>query len=135
MAEALDDDLNAPRAVAAVFAFAGGGNAAMDAGQAPGPATVAAWQRVEGVLGVTSAVTAIRITGSEGDGGTALAEEPPPGADENGQRAWALGWAVRRKQAKSSRNFAEADRIRDRLKSAGWEVRDGRDGSVEVVRR
>ena len=41
------------------------------------------------------------------------------------QQGWAQDWAVRRKQAKSERNFAEADRIRDRLKAAGWEVRDG----------
>ena len=36
--------------------------------------------------------------------------------------------------AKASRNFAEADRIRGLLKAAGWEVRDNRDGSIEVVR-
>src|SRR5689334_8700647 len=34
LAEALDDDLNAPRAVAAMFAFASAGNAALDAGGA-----------------------------------------------------------------------------------------------------
>ncbi len=75
--EALDDDLNAPRAVAAVFAFAGAGNAAMDAGGSPGPRAIAAWERVEGVLGVTSEVTAISITGS----GTLGAAGGNPGSD------------------------------------------------------
>ena len=63
---------------------------------------------------------------------TDLVDSPPGDAGE--QQAWAHAWAVRRKQAKTERDFAEADRIRDRLKAAGWEVRDGRDGSVEVVR-
>jgi cysteinyl-tRNA synthetase len=31
-------------------------------------------------------------------------------------------------------DFAEADRIRELLRAAGWEVRDKQDGSVEVVR-
>lgn len=144
VAEALDDDLNAPQAVAAVFSYVAGGNAAMDSGLAAGPAALAAWERVEGVLRVASEVTSISITGNGAlaEGAVAvgssdsvdLSELPPDGADEPGQREWATGWAVRRKQAKAKRDFTEADRIRDRLKAAGWEVRDGRDGSVEVVR-
>jgi Cysteinyl-tRNA synthetase len=63
-----------------------------------------------------------------------LQESPPAGADEATHRSWAVGWAVRRKEAKAARNFAEADRIRGLLKAAGWEVRDNRDGSIEVVR-
>jgi cysteinyl-tRNA synthetase len=69
------------------------------------------------------------VTGpAEADG-----EQPPPG-DDGVQRSWAIRWAVRRKAAKAGRNFAEADRIRALLKGAGWEVRDNRDGSIEVVR-
>jgi cysteinyl-tRNA synthetase len=133
---ALDDDLNAPRAVAALFSFMTAANAALDAGRLPGPKTVAAWDRVDGVLGVAGDVTAIKVTGEAAltDGSPAdLSETPPDG--ETAQQTWAHGWAVRRKQAKTGRDFAEADRIRDRLKAAGWEVRDGRDGSVEVVRK
>ena len=136
MAEALDDDLNAPRAVAAVFAFATAGNAALDAGERAGPAAIAAWQRAEGVLGVTSAVQVVKVGTAvevETPGGAELLETPPAGGEEP-QRAWAIRWAVRRKDAKASRNFAEADRIRGLLKAAGWEVRDNRDGSIEVVR-
>ncbi len=136
MAEALDDDLNAPRAVAAVFAFVTAGNAALDAGERAGPAAIAAWQRAEGVLGVTSAVQVVKVGTAvevETPGGAELLETPPAGGEE-AQRAWAVRWAVRRKDAKASRNFAEADRIRGLLKAAGWEVRDNRDGSIEVVR-
>src|SRR3712207_5440105 len=39
---ALDDDLGAPQAVAALFAFVNAGNAALDAGERPGPRTLAA---------------------------------------------------------------------------------------------
>ncbi len=137
VADALDDDLNAPRAVGALFTFVGGGNAALDAGRRPGPKTAAAWARIDGVLDVASEVTAVRITGAEmgGDSGAVdLPESPPQDAGDGAQRQWAHAWAVRRKHAKHERDFAEADRIRDRLKAAGWEVRDARDGSVEVVR-
>jgi len=136
LTEALNDDLNAPRAVAAMFAFASAGNAALDAGRTPGPRATAAWRRAEGVLGITSAVesvkvgTAVEVGGDHGE----LTEGAPVGVDQEGQRSWAVRWAVRRKDAKAARNFGEADRIRGLLKAAGWEVRDNRDGSIEVVR-
>jgi cysteinyl-tRNA synthetase len=136
LTEALDDDLNAPRAVAAMFVFASAGNAALDAGEAVGPGTVAAWRRAEGVLGITSAVQSVKVgmAVEAPEDVTELGEAPLAGADEAAQRAWAIRWAVRRKEAKTQRNFAEADRIRGLLKAAGWEVRDNRDGSIEVVR-
>jgi len=135
LAEALDDDLNAPRAVAAMFAFASAGNAALDAGIAAGPRALAAWRRAEGVLAVTSTVQALKVdTSAEPAGGEEVSETPPAGESEEHQRVWAIQWAVRRKKAKTARDFGEADRIRDLLKSAGWGVRDNRDGSIEVVR-
>ena len=138
LAEALDDDLNAPRAVAAMFAFAGAANAALDAGQQPGPRALRAWERAEGVLGVTSEVQVLKVEASAGQGGppseAGLAETPPDDPNEHAQQAWALRWAVRRREAKTARNYPEADRIRALLKGSGWEVRDARDGSVEVVR-
>jgi cysteinyl-tRNA synthetase len=137
LADALNDDLNAPRAVAAMFAFASSGNAALDAGETAGPEALAAWRRAEGVLGVTSTVQVTRVGAAvplEAPDGRELTEAPPAGADEEAARAWAIRWAVRRKDAKMARDYAEADRIRGLLKSAGWEVRDNRDGSIEVVR-
>src|SRR5687768_7341881 len=59
VAEALNDDLNAPRAVAAMFVFMNEGNAALDAGERPGMAALSAWEKAEGVLGVTSHVRSI----------------------------------------------------------------------------
>jgi cysteinyl-tRNA synthetase len=133
LAEALDDDLNAPRAVAAMFAYMNEGNAALDAGDRPGPAAVAAWERAEDVLGVASGVVSMKVTGTV-DGTSELTETPPGDQSEEFQKGWALQWARRRKQAKDVRNYAEADRIRTLLKAAGWEVRDARDGSIDVVR-
>jgi cysteinyl-tRNA synthetase len=134
--EALDDDLNAPRAVAALFAFATAGNAALDAGERAGPEALAAWRRAEQILGVTSTVQVVTVGAAveiESAEGGELTEAVPPGSEET-QRTWAVRWAVRRKDAKTARNFAEADRIRGVLKGAGWEVRDNRDGSIEVLR-
>jgi cysteinyl-tRNA synthetase len=141
MGEALNDDLNAPRAVAALFGFVGAGNAAMDAGQRPGPRAMVAWERADGVFGVAGGVDAIVVTPGRGDvglegSGLAVSGSPSvdPPSDPTVAEAWAIQWAERRLEWKRARDFAEADRIRDRLKAAGWEVRDGRDGSVEVVR-
>jgi cysteinyl-tRNA synthetase len=136
LSEALDDDLNAPRAVAAMFTFMNEGNAALDAGEQPGPAAVSAWERAEGVLGVASPVVVMRLKGggSEGpaDESVELPKNPPlePGAAES----WAREWATRRARFKRARNYAEADRIRALLGQHGFEVRDSRDGSIEVVR-
>jgi cysteinyl-tRNA synthetase len=140
--EALNDDLNAPRAVAAMFAFLNEGNAAMDAGEKAGPTVLAAWNKTETVLGVTSRQVVIKVpTGELSLEGyppevlVSVSETAPDDPNEDVQKAWALTWALRRKQAKTARNYTEADRIRSLLRAADWEVRDGRDGSVDVVRR
>jgi cysteinyl-tRNA synthetase len=133
LAEALNDDLNAPRAVAAMFAYMNEGNAALDAGDRPGPEAFAAWEAAEGVLGVTSQPVVMTVKGSApaGDLPADLSQSPPP--DQTGAERWALAWAARRKEQKSARNYSEADRIRELLRVAGWEVRDKPDGSMEVV--
>jgi cysteinyl-tRNA synthetase len=138
--EALDDDLNAPRALAAVFAFATAGNAALDAGERPGPAVLGSWERAEGVLRVVTPMSHILIaepgkyavTVSEADDLVLPPEESPE--DPELARLWATRWAKARQQRKKKKKYAEADRIRELLRSAGWEVRDKRDGSIEVVR-
>ena len=130
-AEALDDDLNAPRAVAALFTYMNEGNAALDAGQRPGPVAVAAWKKIEDVLGVTSELTVMKVTGGGVEDGELIEAQPSEG---KAQEQWALAWAKRRKEQKSAKNYAEADRIRELLKAAGWEVRDKQDGSIEVIR-
>jgi cysteinyl-tRNA synthetase len=135
VAEALDDDLNAPRAVAALFTYMNEGNAALDAGERPGPAALSAWKKAEEVLGVASQVMIMKVSGGTADSPSEvrhLSDTPP--ADAKAAESWALAWARRRKDQKSAKNYAEADRIRELLKTAGWEVRDKQDGSVEVVR-
>jgi cysteinyl-tRNA synthetase len=131
--EALDDDLNAPRALAAVFAFVTSANSALDAGERPGPHAMRSWDRVGHVLDVASAVVTVRLT-AETAARTSASELPEAAPAEDQAEAWARAWAIRRKQAKNERDFTEADRIRELLRSAGWEVRDNRDGSIEVVR-
>ena len=59
--------------------------------------------------------------------------EVPP-ADPQGEEAWALRWAAVRLAEKRGRNYGEADRIREVLRRAGWEIRDRRDGQIEVLR-
>ena len=134
VAEALNDDLNAPRAVAAMFAFMKEANAAMDTGEDPGPLTVSAWKKADGVLGVATPYQGTKYRGYAPTISTAWSEVPPTGPDEELQKKWAGHWALRRKEAKSKRDYAEADRIRELLRVAGWQVRDARDGSIEVVR-
>jgi cysteinyl-tRNA synthetase len=137
-AAALDDDLNAPRALAAVFTFMNAANAALDAGDRVGPATISAWQHIDTVLDVTSSGTVMSILtgttpGEQLAGADTYTETPPAVGNEELLKDWALHWALQRKLAKTARNYGEADRIRAFLRDAGWEVRDERDGSIAVV--
>ncbi|HSM16224.1 MAG TPA: cysteine--tRNA ligase [Gemmatimonadales bacterium] len=137
---ALDEDLNAPRAVAALFDFAREGNRLLDEGVRPGPRALGAWALAGAVLDCAQAVERVSLAGSDAAG---LAEsatrsssppaEPPTGAAEAAD--WAWKWALVRLERKKARDFGEADRIRDLLREHGFEVRDTKDGGVEVVRR
>jgi cysteinyl-tRNA synthetase len=136
---ALDDDLNAPQALAAVFESVREGNRFLDEGQPPSIAAVAAWDRVMRLFDVLPArerSLTLRVSGVEarGEPGNpqALSSTPPPEA--SAVEGWARAWADARLRAKTRRDYKEADRIRDLLKAAGWEVRDNKDGSVEVRR-
>jgi cysteinyl-tRNA synthetase len=134
VAEALDDDLNAPRAVAAVFAYMNEGHAALDTGDRPGPVALSTWEQVEAVLGVASKVVVLKVEAGAGgeDDEEDLSQTPP--ADSGAAERWARGWAARRARYKTARNYAEADRIRALLGEHGFQVRDSKDGSIEVVR-
>jgi len=129
---AMDDDLNTPRALAALFEAAREGNRLLDEGEGVTPGFRAAWDRATGVLQVLpseSGRTRITHEGAPAE----LADTAPD--DPAAQQAWAEGWAARRLQAKGDRDFAAADRIRGMLAEAGWEVRDSRDGTAEVRRK
>jgi cysteinyl-tRNA synthetase len=138
--EALNDDLNAPRAVAALFDFVSKANRLLDSGRVPGPGAWETWLLTDGVLGAATEpqilevqaavvrVTAITPTLVRG------AEDTPP--DEPAEReAWAQEWARLRGEAKRRRDFAEADRIRQLLLDHGFELRDRKDGTAEILKR
>ena len=93
----------------------------------------------ENVLAVAPAsrartLSAEALAVAEEDGIPARPPEVPPVDPADGE-AWAFRWAAVRAAEKRTRNFTEADRIRDLLRTAGWEIRDRRDGAIEVVRR
>jgi cysteinyl-tRNA synthetase len=139
--EALNDDLNAPRALAAMFVFMNETNAALDGGDQPGPACFSAWEMAEGILGVASQKRSMIVEAQARSGAiasdTATAVVIPPvtpPTDPVAAEEWARRWATARAQYKSARNYAEADRIRALLSEHGFQVRDSRDGSIEVVR-
>jgi cysteinyl-tRNA synthetase len=134
VAAALDDDLNAPQAVAALFDAVRDGNRLLDQGEAPTGQAVAGWSRVIDILDVLPAGGG-GATLSRGEGEVAagdLSETPP--AESAAQEAWALAWARARLAAKSGRDYKEADRVRDLLRAHGWTIRDNKDGTVEVRR-
>jgi cysteinyl-tRNA synthetase len=97
----LADDFNTPAALAAVFDWVRSANSAEE------PVGEADLREMLDVLALAN-----------------LLDEPArpePPAD-------VLELVAARERARKERDFAEADRIRDRLRELGWEVRDGPDG-------
>jgi len=105
---ALDDDLNAPRALAALFDFVTDGNRLLDAGARPGPSVFAAWAAVDAILDVC----------------------PSPRADDAGLRTWVEERVAARTAARRAKEFAAADRIRAELKARGVEIEDTPGGTT-----
>ncbi len=137
-AEAMDDDLNAPRALAAVFDFVSEGNRLLDAGEVAGPEARDAWALADGVLDASTESRTLEVRDdahSREDPGVIKrpgGDSPP--ADPVQAEEWAFLWATERSKAKKNKNFAEADRIRDLLSGAGFEVRDTPQGP-EIIKR
>jgi cysteinyl-tRNA synthetase len=129
---AMDDDLNTPQALAALFDVARAGNRALDAGEVPTPAFNAAWSRATGALQVLP-VGAQFVVDAKATAESSWTATPPD--DPATQAAWANYWAAQRLAAKQSRDFAEADRIRALLLEHRWEIRDSRDGTATVHRK
>ena len=113
---ALDDDLNASRALAETFSALREGNRALDAGDAPAAAAwAAAIRRMNEVFAVFD--RAAPAEAGEAAGGGALSDQ------EIEERL------AERAEARKRRDFAAADAIRDRLAEAGILVEDSRDGA------
>ena len=135
---ALDGDLNAPQAIAAVFEAAREGNRRLDAGTAASGRALEAWRWTMGIFDLLPAAMDLQVVAerSPAPALSGTAAEPPtePPAELAHAEEWARSWARVRLAAKGRRDFQEADRIRDLLARAGWEVRDNKDGSMEVRR-
>jgi cysteinyl-tRNA synthetase len=107
---ALNDDLDAPRAVAALFAFVRAANRELDRG--PGAkggdgAALAAFDRVTGVLDVL----------------------PTPKSLDPALAAWVEERLAARAQARKSKDFKAADAIRAELRARGVEIEDTPQGT------
>ena len=103
---ALDEDLNMPEALGALFDMVHAGNKAMDAGEADAAAAGAALRILDGmdtVLGVL--------------------KKTEDGADDEAEALLA-----KREAARAAKDWGEADRIRDELAALGWHVHDTPEG-------
>lgn len=108
---ALADDLNAPEAFAALFAFVRAANGALNHGLTPAGAQAALdeLRQMDRVLGV------LFFGRSEPS-----AEIP----------AEIQALADARAKARAEKNWAESDRLRDELAAKGWQVRDSKEGQT-----
>ena len=106
-ANALDDDLNAPRAVAALFDFVTAGNRALDRGARVAPEVREAFGWVTGVLDVL----------------------PTLKSADAGLAAWVEERLAARQAARKVRDFAAADSIRAELAGRGVVLEDGPSGT------
>jgi cysteinyl-tRNA synthetase len=109
--DALADDFNTPRALAAVFDWVREANRRTEAGEQVGDADL---REMLGVLALDGLLDADAAAG----GPDAAAQE----------------LLERRQAARAGKDYAEADRMRDELAALGWEVRDGADGAQLVPR-
>jgi cysteinyl-tRNA synthetase len=142
---ALDDDLDAPRALAALMDFVREANRELDQ-RGGGPpadrdAALAVFDGVAGVLQVVPdpAPPALRIVGalsSEAGGGVSEGSgevaPPAPGEDLPG---WAERLARIRFAARQAKDWARADAARALLQGQDFEVRDTKEGVQVVPRR
>jgi cysteinyl-tRNA synthetase len=106
---ALDDDLDSPRAVAALFDFVRAANTELDRGAGPGAAA-----RARTVLDAAIDVLDLLPTAR--------------GADPE-LAAWVAERLAARERARKSKDYKEADRIRSELAARGVELEDGPGGT------
>jgi len=131
---ALDDDLDAPRALAALMNFVRDANRALDAGGAGRDElsrALAAFERTAAVLQVVPSAAAVgRIEAPTAPAREAVRLGPPEPGEDLG--AWARRMAEARARARGRRDWQAADAARRLLAEHGFEVRDTKDGAVEL---
>lgn len=106
---AVNDDLNTPKAFAALFELVRHANAWLQGGDVqPGQAAaiLGVFRKMDSVLGVIFFGKAVK---------TAVPPEIQSLLD-------------RRAEARKAKNWAESDRLRDEIAAAGWLVKDSKDG-------
>jgi cysteinyl-tRNA synthetase len=99
---AMDNDLNVPEALGAIFDMVHAGNKALDAGNVDGKAALSALDLLNEMDRVFGCLQ--------------KPEELPDAAT--------TALVASRDEARRAKNWAESDRIRDRLVASGWIVRD-----------
>ncbi|MEZ3161644.1 cysteine--tRNA ligase [Microbacterium sp. BWT-B31] len=115
-AAAMDDDLGVPQALAIVHETVRAGNALLDAGDLAG--AVAA-------LGAVRAMTAVLGL----DGGDVAGASADAAAEASALDRLVQSMIDQRAQARSDKDWAAADRIRDAIAAAGIALEDGPDGT------
>ena len=114
-ADALDDDMNIPRALAVLHEQTRAGNAALAAGADASECANAVWAMAN-VLGLTS------LMNLDGSGAS--------GAEPQALDALIRTILEQRASARAEKDWATADRMRDVLAAAGITVKDGAQGST-----
>jgi cysteinyl-tRNA synthetase len=113
-AAALDDDLGVPQALAVLHETVRAGNSALDANELDKAAV--AWAEVSGMLGILGIDPSQWASSTEGNLASAL-------------DALVKEMIAQRAQARESKDWAAADRIRDAIAAAGIVLEDSVDGT------
>ena len=117
-AEAMDDDVNIPRALAVLHEQTRAGNAALAAGKDASEAANAVMAMAE-VLGLAQLMS--------------FNAEGTSGAEHEALDALIQAVLAERADARAQKDWAKADAMRDLLASAGVQVKDGANGSTWSV--
>ena len=117
-AEAMDDDVNIPRALAVLHEQTRAGNAALAAGEDASDAANAVMAMAE-VLGLAQLMS--------------FNAEGTSGAEHEALDALIQAVLAERADARAQKDWAKADAMRDLLASAGVQVKDGANGSTWSV--